>query len=275
MMKYITLNNGVKIPQLGFGLWQVPDEVTDGAVLKAFETGYRLIDTATVYGNEAGVGRAIQASDLSREELFIITKVWNSDHGYEETLAAYDRSLELLGLDYVDLYLIHWPVPEYDRFIETYQAMEKLYKEGRVRAIGVCNFHIEHLERLLDECEVPPVVNQVERHPYFQQEELKEFCQKHNIHLQSWSPLMTGGAVLEDEVLADLAKKYGKTPAQVALRWQIDSGAIVIPKSVTPARIEENFNIFDFELSDEDLERIEGINRRERKGPNPTDMNER
>lgn len=274
-MEYKKLNNGVKIPQLGFGLWQVPDEMTDKAVLKAFDTGYRLIDTATVYENEAGVGRAIQETDLAREELFITTKVWNSDHGFDETLAAYDRSLELLGTDYVDLYLIHWPVPEYDRFIETYQAMEKLYKEGRVRAIGVCNFHIEHLERLLEECEVVPAVNQVERHPYFQQEELKEFCEKHQIHLQSWSPLMTGGAVLEDELLKELAEKYDKTPAQIALRWQIDSGAIVIPKSVTPARIEENFNLFDFELSEEDMERIKGINRNERKGPNPSDMNNR
>lgn len=274
-MKYITLNNGVKIPQLGFGLWQVPDEVTDEAVLTAFDVGYRLIDTATVYENEAGVGRAIQASDLPREELFITTKVWNSDHGYEETLAAYDRSLELLGLDYVDLYLIHWPVPKYDQFVESYKALEKLYEEGRVRAIGVCNFHIEHLERLLQECDVVPVVNQVERHPYFQQEELKEFCEKNKIYLQSWSPLMTGGAVLEDELLKELAEKYGKTPAQIGLRWQIDSGAIVIPKSVTPSRIEENFNLFDFELTKEDMEQIEGINQNKRKGPNPNDMNDK
>lgn len=269
------LNNGVKMPKLGFGLWQVPDEITDEVVLKAFEVGYRSIDTATVYGNEAGVGRAIQAAHLKREDLFITTKVWNTDHGYEQTLQAFDKSLDLLGLDYIDLYLIHWPVPKYDRYIETYQALEKLYKDGRVRAIGVCNFTIEHLERLLKECEVVPVVNQVERHPYFQQKELKKFCESHEIYLEAWSPLMTGGAVLQDELIIELAKKYRKTPAQIILRWQLDSDVIVIPKSVTPSRIEENFNIFDFSLTEEDMKKIETIDRNHRKGPHPEEMNER
>lgn len=274
-MNHLKLNNGVEIPQLGFGLWQVPDEETDPAVLRAIKEGYRLIDSATVYGNEAGVGRALKKTEVPREELIITTKVWNSDHGYDETLAAFDKSLELLGTDYVDLYLIHWPTPKHDQFVETYKALEKLYKDGRVRAIGVCNFDIEHLQRLLDECEILPVVNQVERHPYFQQEEMMDFCKKHDIILQAWSPLMTGGAVLEDPLLEELADKYGKTPAQIALRWQVDSGAIVIPKSVTPTRIKENFDIFDFELSEEDMEKIKGIDRNHRKGPAPKEMNVR
>lgn len=275
LMQYITLNNGLKMPQLGFGVWQVPDEKVTSVVSKALEVGYHSIDTAKVYDNERGVGKALAQSDVPREEMFITTKVWNTDQGYENTIKAFDASLERLGLDYVDLYLIHWPTPEFDEYVETYKALEKLYSDGRVKAIGVCNFNIEHLQRLLDECDVKPVLNQVECHPYFQQNELKEFCQKHDIFVEAWSPLNQGGAVLNDEVVKQLAVQYGKTPAQVIIRWHLQSNTIVIPKSVTPSRIEENFKVFDFELSQEDMKKIEGIDRNKRKGPEPSQMNAR
>lgn len=274
-MQYVTLNNGLKMPQLGFGVWQVPDDEVTPAVSKALETGYRAIDTAKVYNNERGVGKALAQGNIPREELFITTKVWNSDQGYETTLKAFDESLDKLGLDYVDLYLIHWPTPEFDTYVETYKALEKLYNDGRVKAIGVCNFNIEHLQRLLDECDVKPVLNQVECHPYFQQNELKEFCAKHDIFVESWSPLNQGGAVLNDEVVKQIAEQHGKTPAQVIIRWHLQSNAIVIPKSVTPSRIEENFNVFDFELGTEDMKKMDAINRNERKGPEPNEMNNR
>ncbi|WP_042220485.1 aldo/keto reductase [Oceanobacillus manasiensis] len=274
-MQYVTLNNGLEMPQLGFGVWQVPDEEATPAVEKAIEVGYRSIDTAKVYANEEGVGKAIANKNVPREELFITTKVWNSDQGYENTLKAFDASLDRLGLDYVDLYLIHWPTPEFDDYVETYKALEKLYKDGRVKAIGVCNFNIEHLQRLLDECEVVPAVNQVECHPYLQQAELKAFCDKHNIYLEAWSPLMQGGEVLNNSVVTNIADKYSKTPAQVILRWHLQYNNIVIPKSVTPSRIEENFDVFDFELSEEDMKEIKGLDRNERKGPEPSEMNKR
>lgn len=274
-MQYVNLNNGLQIPQLGLGVWQVPDEQVEDVVLKAFEVGYRSIDTAKVYDNEAGVGRAIAKSGLTREELFITTKVWNSDQGYDSTLKAFDRSMEKLGLDYLDLYLVHWPMPKHNQFVETYKAMEKLYEDGRVKAIGVCNFNIEHLQQLLDECEVKPVVNQVECHPYFQQKELKLFCSEHDIYLESWSPLMQGGEILQNAVIQNIAEKHGKTPAQVIIRWHLDSGSIVIPKSVTPTRIEENFDVFNFALSDGEMAEIGKLNRNERKGPHPNEMNDK
>lgn len=274
-MDYITLNNGLKMPQLGFGVWQVPDAEVTSAVKKAIEVGYRSIDTAKVYENEAGVGKAIAESDVPREDLFITTKVWNSDQGYEKTLQAFDASLERLGLDYVDLYLIHWPTPEFDQYVDTYKALEKIYQDGRAKAIGVCNFNVEHLERLINECNVVPAVNQVECHPYLQQKELKEFCNKHNIYLEAWSPLMQGGEVLQNEIVQNFAEKYKKTPAQVIIRWHLQSRHIVIPKSVTPSRIEENFHVFDFELSNDDMKIFETLNRNERKGPEPSEMNVR
>lgn len=274
-MEYITLNNGLKMPQLGFGVWQVPNEEATTAVEKAIEVGYRSIDTAKIYENEQGVGKAIANSNVPREELFITTKVWNTDQGYENTLRAYEESLEKLGLTYVDLYLIHWPTPEYDQYVETYQALEKLYKDGRVRAIGVCNFNVEHLERIIAECEVVPVVNQVECHPYLQQSELKDFCDQHHIYLEAWSPLMQGGKVLQDPVITKIAEKYQRTPAQVVLRWHLQSNHIVIPKSVTPSRMEQNFAVFDFELTPEDMKAIKALDRYERTGPEPNEMNMR
>ncbi|MGY0694334.1 aldo/keto reductase [Virgibacillus sp. FSP13] len=274
-MQYVTLNNGLKMPQLGFGVWQVPDEEATPSVTKALEVGFRSIDTAKVYENELGVGRALANSDVPREDLFITTKVWNSDQGYENTLKAFDTSLEKLGLDYVDLYLIHWPTPEYDEYVETYKAMEKLYKDGRVKAIGVCNFNIEHLQRLLDECEVVPAVNQVECHPFLQQKELKDFCEKHDIYLEAWSPLMSGGDVLNSAEVKAIADQHGKTPAQVIIRWHLQYNNIVIPKSVTPSRIEENFDVFDFELSDGDMQKMAELDRNQRKGPEPSEMNAR
>ncbi|MGO4889898.1 aldo/keto reductase [Anaerobacillus sp. MEB173] len=274
-MNFVTLNNGVKMPQLGFGVWQVEDEHATAAVSKALEVGYTSIDTAMIYQNEVGVGKAIQQSGIPREELFITTKVWNSDQGYENTLRAYDESLERLGLDYVDLYLIHWPMPEVDRYVDTYKALEKLYHDGRVKAIGVCNFEIEHLERLLKECEVTPVLNQIECHPYLAQHELKEFCSKHNIFVEAWSPLEQGGEVLKDKVITDIAKAHDKTPAQVVLRWHLQNKSIVIPKSVTPARIEENFQLFDFDLTAEQMAEINKLNIDRRKGPHPNDFHVR
>lgn len=274
-MKMVTLNNGVNMPQLGFGVWQVPDEEATPAVAKALEVGYTSIDTAMIYKNEAGVGKAIKESGIDREKLFITTKVWNADQGYEQTLKAFDASLERLGLDYIDLYLIHWPTPHYDQYIETYKALEKLYSDGRVRAIGVCNFDIEHLERLLDECDVTPVLNQVECHPYFAQNELKDFCAKHNIYVEAWSPLDQGGEILTDEVVEKIAKAHGKTTAQVVLRWHLQNNTIAIPKSVTPSRIEENFDLFDFELSNEEMDAINRLDRNQRRGAKPSEMNTR
>ncbi|WP_018924285.1 aldo/keto reductase [Salsuginibacillus kocurii] len=274
-MKTVTLNNGITMPQLGFGVWQVDESEAGPAVEKALEVGYRSIDTAAIYKNERGVGQALKNTHIPREELFITTKVWNGDQGFDETLRAFDASLEKLGLDYLDLYLIHWPTPEYDTYIETYKALEKLYHDGRVRAIGVCNFDSVHVERILEECEVTPALNQVECHPYLAQHELKEFCKTSDIYVEAWSPLMQGGDVLEHHVIQSLARKHSKTPAQVILRWHLQRDTIAIPKSVTPARIEENFNVFDFELTTQDMQKIDSIDRNERQGPHPSEMNAR
>ena len=274
-MDFITLNNGIKMPQLGFGVWQVEDDQATAAVAKALETGYTSIDTAMIYQNEKGVGKALEETSVPRENLFITTKVWNSDQGYDNTLRAFEESLERLGLDYVDLYLIHWPTPEFNNYIDTYKALEQLYKDGRVKAIGVCNFEVEHLERLLAECEIPPVLNQVECHPYLAQNELKEFCAKHDIFVEAWSPLDQGGDVLKDETIQKIADAKGKSPAQVVLRWHLQNGTIVIPKSVTPSRIEENFNVFDFELTEAEMNGINELNKDRRKGSHPNEMNVR
>ncbi|GIN59385.1 aldo/keto reductase [Lederbergia ruris] len=274
-MDYITLNNGLRAPQLGYGVWKIPNEEAENAVVQALETGYRLIDTAKIYGNEVGVGQALAKSSLAREEIFLTTKVWNADQGYETTLKAMDESLEKLGLDYVDLYLIHWPTPKYDTYVETYKALEKLYKDGKTKAIGVCNFDIDHLQRIMDECEIVPAVNQVECHPYLQQKELKQFCKEHGIYLEAYSPLMNGTKVIEDPVIQEIAEQHGKTPAQVILRWHLQTDVMVIPKTVTPSRMKENLNVFDFALTEKDMEKIASLDRNERHNSVPSEMNKR
>ncbi len=274
-MKYKTLNNNVSIPQVGFGVWKVPNEEAAAAVEQAFKAGYRLIDTAKVYGNELGVGQAIANSSIPREELFITTKVWNADQGYENTIKAFDASLEKLGIDYVDLYLIHWPTPKFDQYVETYKALENLYKEGRSKAIGVCNFDIEHLERIMEECEVKPAINQVECHPYLQQKELRDFCKKHDIQVEAYSPLMNGTYIMENKVIQEIAEQHGKTPAQIILRWHVQNDVVVIPKTVTPSRMKENLDVLDFELTEADMERITTLNRNERNNSVPSEMHTR
>ncbi|MDQ0792351.1 aldo/keto reductase [Streptomyces sp. B1I3] len=268
----VTLNNGVTIPQLGFGVFQIPDDETTTAVTDALDAGYRSIDTAAVYGNEAGVGRALAASGLPRGDLFVTTKVWNSDQGYDATLGAFDASLAELGLDHVDLYLIHWPTPAHDLYPETWRALEKLAAEGRIRAAGVSNFQPAHLRRLIDESSLVPAVNQIELHPGLQQTELRALHAEHGIVTEAWSPLAQG-ALLDDDVLVSIAGRHGKSPAQVVLRWHLQLGNVVIPKSVTPARIRQNIDVFDFDLSDADMDAIAGLDRGMRTGPDPETLN--
>jgi len=270
----IKLNNGVEMPQLGFGVFQVPDAETTAAVSAALHAGYRSIDTAALYGNEAGVGKALAASGLDRDELFITTKVWNSEQGYDKTLRAFDASMKKLGLEQLDLYLIHWPTPARDLYVETWKAFEKLYADGRVRAVGVSNFQPAHLERILDTGGTVPAVNQVELHPYLQQIEVRAFDAKHEIATEAWSPLGQSAA-LSDATITRLAKRHNVTPAQVVLRWHLQLGNIVIPKSVTPARIRENFDVFSFDLSAEDLSAIADLETGRRIGPDPATFNMR
>ena len=264
-----TLHNGVEMPWLGLGVFLVKDgEEVVNSVKAALEVGYRSIDTAAAYKNEEGVGKAIAESNVPREELFITTKVWNADQGYEATLAAFDVSMKKLGLEYLDLYLIHWPLPSQGKFIDTWKALEKLYKDGRVRAIGVSNFKVHHLEEIIANSEIVPMVNQVEYHPRFNQRELHDFCKKHGIQLEACSPLMQGG-LLEEPILVELAKKYNKSPAQIIIRWDIQTGVVTIPKSVKPHRIAENKDVFDFELSEEDMDKISALNQDQRMFADP------
>ena len=256
------------MPQLGFGVFQVPPQDTAATVALALETGYRSIDTAAAYGNEEGVGEALAAASLARERVFVTTKLWNHAHGHDSALRAFEQSLASLGLDYVDLYLIHWPVPARDRYVETWKAFEALHADGRARAIGVSNFKPTHLERLLGEADVVPAVNQVELHPRLQQPELRAFHERHGIVTEAWSPLAQG-ELLGDATIGELAAAHGRTPAQVILRWHLQLGNMVIPKSVTPERIRENFDVLDFELTDGELERIGELDRAERVGPDP------
>ncbi|MEV0691111.1 aldo/keto reductase [Streptomyces sp. NPDC050388] len=269
----ITLNNGVEMPQLGFGVWQVPDAEAETAVAAALEAGYRSIDTAAAYGNEEGTGRAIAASGLPREDLFVTTKLWNTDHGYDSTLRAFDASLSRLGLDHVDLYLIHWPTPARGRYVDTYRAFEKLYAEGRVRAIGVSNFQREHLEHLIAETSVVPAVDQIELHPHLQQRAAREYHAQQGIATEAWSPLGQGKGLLEVPAIVAIAQKHGRTPAQVVLRWHIQLGNVVIPKSVTPSRIKENIDVFGFSLDTEDLAAISALDEGRRLGPDPATLN--
>ncbi|MEU1278110.1 aldo/keto reductase [Streptomyces sp. NPDC005805] len=265
----ITLNNGVAMPQLGFGVWQVPDDEATKAVATALEAGYRSIDTAAVYENEKGTGRAIAASGVPREELFVTTKLWNSDQGYDATLRAFDASLDKLGLDHVDLYLIHWPMPAKDAYVDTYRAFEKILADGRARAIGVSNFLPEHLERLIGETPVVPAVNQIELHPQLQQAESRETHVAHGIATEAWSPLGQGKGLLDVPTVVAVARKHGRTPAQVVLRWHLQTGNVVIPKSVTPSRIAENIDVFGFELDADDLAAFAALDEGKRLGPDP------
>jgi len=266
----LSLNNGNTIPQLGFGVWQVePDEV-EKAIGAAFDAGYRHIDTAAMYGNEEGVGRAIAASGIDRSELFITTKLNNDSHGREESVAALEESLGKLGLDYVDLYLIHWPLPGVDRYVETWKGFEELYRDGKARSIGVSNFHENHLNRLAAETDVTPAVNQVEVHPFFTQTALRQVNADRGILTEAWTPLGRGD--LESPTIGSIAEEVGKSPAQVVIRWHVQEGNVVFPKSVTPSRIVENFDVFDFELTDAQVTAISALDQGDRTGPDPDEF---
>lgn len=261
-----TLANGVQMPWFGLGLYKVEEEKVEQLVHTAVEYGYRSFDTAALYQNERSLGEAIRSLSIPREQLFITSKVWNTEQGYEETLAAFDASMERLGLDYLDLYLIHWPVP--GKYVDTWKALEKIYEDKRVRAIGVSNFHAHHLQDVLDIATVKPMVNQVELHPKLSQRELHTFCKNNGIQLEAWSPLMRG-RLQEDATLQTIANKYGKTVAQVILRWDLQLQIVTIPKTVNLARLKENADIFDFVLSEEDMRVIDGINENIRAGKDP------
>ena len=266
----VKLNDGNHIPQLGYGVWQVGNDEAVAAVSEALKAGYRHIDTAAIYGNEEGVGKAIKSSGIERGDIYLTTKLWNGEQGYESTLKAFEASLKKLGTDYVDLYLIHWPMPSKDLFMETWRAFLKLREEGRAKSIGVSNFRTADLERIITESGVTPVLNQIELHPQFQQDELRLFHSKHDIATEAWSPLGQG-KILEDDTLKAIAEKHGKSVAQIILRWHIETGNIVIPKSVTPARIKENFDIFDFRLNGTDHDAITKLDKADgRIGPNPS-----
>jgi 2,5-diketo-D-gluconate reductase A len=264
----VALHDGVEIPQLGFGVFQVPPEDTQEVVEEALASGYRHIDTAGAYRNEAGVGKAVAAAGVAREDVFVTTKLWNSAQGYDSTLAAFEKSLERLGMDRVDLYLIHWPVPSEDRYLDTWRAFERIHGEGRSRSIGVSNFRVEDLERLEGEAERLPTVNQIELHPSLQQAELRAWHADHGIATEAWSPLAQG-ALLDDGTIETIAAHHRKTPAQTILRWHLQIGNVVIPKSVTPERIRENVDVFDFELSEDDMAALARLDAGERIGPDP------
>ncbi|TDQ37196.1 aldo/keto reductase [Aureibacillus halotolerans] len=265
-----TLHNGVNMPRVGFGVWKITDkEEMDKAITAALDAGYRSFDTAKAYSNEAMVGQALKESNVPREEVFLTTKLFNDDHGYESTLKAFDLSLQRLDTDYLDLYLIHWPGK--DRYVETWKAFEQLYRDKRVRAIGVCNFHPHHLETLQKEADIVPMVNQVELHPLLSQEDVRAYCKQHDIQIESYSPLARG-KLIDHATLADIGKKHGKTAAQVTLRWHYQHDLIAIPKSVTPERIRANADIFNFELSEDDMAAIDAINANDRQLKNPDEF---
>ncbi|MFF2384442.1 aldo/keto reductase [Streptomyces sp. NPDC058108] len=268
----LTLNNAVRIPQLGFGTFQIPPEETRDTTLAALEAGYRHIDTAEMYGNEKEVGQAVRDSGLDRDEVFVTSKLNNGAHAYDDALQAFDRTMEELGLDRLDLFLIHWPLPGRGDFVETWKAMEEIYRSGRTKAIGVSNFQPHHLRRLLEESEVVPAVNQVEVHPYLTQGDVRAFGAEHDIATEAWSPIAQG-KVLDDPTINRIAERVDRTAAQVTLRWHIQRGDIVFPKSVTPKRIAENLDLFDFELAEGDMREISALNRDERTGPDPDRFN--
>ena len=264
----VTLHDGVEIPQLGFGVFQIPPEETQEAVEEALSAGYRHVDTAAAYRNEAGVGAAIAASGVSREDVFVTTKLWNDEQGFDSTLRAFEKSRERLGTGHVDLYLIHWPRPERNLLLDTWRAFERIHEEGGARSIGVSNFRVEDLEQLRREADRQPTVNQIELHPHFQQAELRAWHAEHGIATEAWSPLAQGD-LLEDGTVETVAAHHDRTPAQVVLRWHLQIGNVVIPKSATPERIRENFEVFDFELSEDDMAALERLETGERIGPEP------
>ncbi len=264
----IPLNTGATIPQLGFGVFQIKPADTTEAVTTALRIGYRHIDTAEMYGNEKEVGQAIARFDLDPADVFVTSKLNNDNHGFDDALRAFDGTVEALGLGRVDLFLIHWPLPTVSDFVEAWRALERVHADGRARAIGVSNFQAEHLRRLMKETDVVPAANQVEAHPYLVQDELRAFDAENGITTEAWSPIAQG-AVLDDNVITGVADRVGRTPAQVVLRWHIQLGNVVFPKSVTPERVRENFDIFDFTLSGDDMDAISGLDRHERTGPDP------
>lgn len=265
----LTLNDGVQIPQVGLGVWQLDDAQTEASCLAAFEAGYRHIDTAKMYDNEEAVGRAIKRASLPRDDLFITTKLANPDQGYDSTLKAFDASMKRLGLDKLDLYLIHWAAPKQQKYKDTWRAFVRLKEEGRVRSIGVCNFNQPYLDDIIQDSGVAPSVNQIEIHPDFNQQALLDFCRARKIRTEAWSPLGQGGALLDAPLFKQLAEKHGKAPVQVILRWHIQAGHVVIPRSKNPARIKSNFDIFDFTLDDADMKAIAAMPQTGRLGPDP------
>lgn len=266
---FLTFHDGKRIPQLGLGVWQTPNDTAEGVVKAALDGGYRHVDTAAIYENEEGVGRGIAAAGVPRGELFVTTKLWNSEQGFDSTLQAFETSLDLLGLDYVDLYLIHWPSAFRGAYVESWKALIRLHEEGKVRSIGVSNFQIEHLERIVGETGVVPVINQIELHPRFQQRDLRAYHASKGILTESWSPLGQG-KMLADPVIGSIAERHARSAAQVIIRWHIQHGLVVIPKSVTPSRIAENFNVFDFSLNEAEMAAIDGLDfSGGRIGPNP------
>jgi 2,5-diketo-D-gluconate reductase A len=264
----VVLSDGARIPQLGLGVYKVADDEARTVVATALELGYRHVDTASFYGNEVGVGQALRASDVPRDDVFVTTKVWNTEQGYDETLRAFDASLDRLGTDHVELYLIHWPAPTQDRYVDTWRALERIAEEGRARSIGVSNFQVHHLERLLGETSVVPVIDQVEAHPWLQQHELREFCAARGIAVEAWSPLARG-RVLDDTVIGRIAAKHGVEPAQAVIRWHLQQGLVVIPKTVNARRLATNLDVFGFELDEDDLAEIAALDSGERSGSHP------
>ena len=266
------LNNGYPMPSIGLGVYKISDEEMDNVVKTALDAGYRAFDTAYFYGNEVALGKALNNSEMNRDELFITSKLWNDYQGYDSTIEYFNRSLENLGLDYIDLFLIHWPCEKDGLFIESYKALEKLYEEGKVKAIGVCNFKEHHLKKLMDATDVVPQVNQIELHPYFNQKEVQEFCDEHDIKVTAWMPLMRNRGLLDHPTIVDIAQRHGKTPAQVVLRWHLAHDRIIIPKSKTPERIRENFDILDFNLELTEVAEIDSLNKNARQGKDPDDV---
>ena len=268
----VKLNNNVEIPELGLGVYKIEDADVERVVHTAIDAGYRAIDTAWFYKNEKALGAALKTLNINREDLFITTKLWNDFQGYDATIKAFNDSLESLQLTYIDMYLIHWPCPEDELFIETYKALEQLYKDGKIKAIGVCNFKEHHLDALLAETEIVPTVNQIEFHPLFNQDALQAYCESKGIKVMAWSPLMRGGEWLNNETLKSIAQQYDKTVAQVIIKWHLQQGRLVIPKSQNNNRIKENFDVFDFELNAQDIQKIDDLNINERQFRDPDEV---